>query len=80
MRCRCRGRDQGAQRRLLDVLRAELRRRFPLARARAKDAYEHWMAAQAEFNRFDVLASEVQRAVNNHTASQADLLIRPGYS
>ena len=55
------------------VLRAELRRRFPLAQSAAQAAMVRWQEAQAEFGRLDVLASELQRAATNVASRPEDL-------
>jgi len=55
------------------VLRAELRRRYPMARAAADAADAKRVEALAEFGRWDVLASELARAAGDGSMDVADV-------
>jgi len=55
------------------VLRAELRRRHPMARAAADAAEARRVEAEGEFGRLDVLASELARAAGDGSMDVADV-------
>jgi hypothetical protein len=62
-----------AQYKISAVLRSELRRRYPMARAAADAAEARRVEALAEFGRWDVLASELLRAAGDGSMDVADV-------
>jgi hypothetical protein len=62
-----------AQYKISAVFRAELRRRYPMARAAADAADAKRVEALAEFGRWDVLASELARAAGDASLDAADV-------